>query len=94
MFTADPHRPRVVVGEIGSSAKREVLALGEAPNLAARLQGLAEPDTVVISEITSHLVQGLFTCQALAPQAVKGFSTPLTVYHVLGASEANPVKVY
>jgi class 3 adenylate cyclase/predicted ATPase len=82
------HRGLVVVGEIGSSTKREVLALGETPNLAARLQGLAEPDTVVISAATYHLVHGLFTCQALALQEVKGFSTPLTVYRVLGASDA------
>src|SRR5262245_5059626 len=82
------HTGLVVVGEIGSSAKREVLALGETPNLAARLQGLAEPDTVVISEATYHLVHGLFACQALAPQEVKGFPTPLTVYRVLGASGA------
>ena len=81
------HTGLVVVGEIGSGAKREVLALGETPNLAARLQGLAEPNTVVISEATYHLVQGLFTCQALASQAVKGFATPLTVYRVLRASE-------
>src|SRR5215510_6802097 len=72
------HTGLVVVGEIGSSAKREVLALGETPNLAARLQGLAEPDTVVISGATYHLVHGLFACQALTSQEVKGFPTPLT----------------
>ncbi len=43
------HTGLVVVGEIGSREKREILALGETPNIAARLQGLAEPDTVVIS---------------------------------------------
>ncbi|TMA51527.1 MAG: hypothetical protein E6J80_13380, partial [Deltaproteobacteria bacterium] len=80
------HTGLVVVGEIGSSTKREVLALGETPNLAARLQGLAEPDTVVISEATSHLVHGWFDCRALAAQELKGFSTPVTVYRVLGAS--------
>src|SRR5262249_35460156 len=63
----------VVIGEIGSSEKREILALGETPNLAARLQGLAEPDTVVISEATYHLVHGLFGFRALAPQELKGF---------------------
>ena len=41
------HTGLVVIGEIGSSEKREILALGETPNIAARLQGLAEPDTVV-----------------------------------------------
>ena len=46
------HTGLVVIGEIGSSEKREILALGETPNLAARLQELAEPDTVVISVVT------------------------------------------
>ncbi len=54
------HTGLVVIGEIGSSEKRELLALGETPNLAARLQGIAEPDTVVISAATQHLVPGLF----------------------------------
>src|SRR5262245_2060974 len=57
------HTGPVVVGDIGAGAKREQLALGETPNLAARLQGLAEPDTVVISAATYRLVQGLFRVQ-------------------------------
>jgi class 3 adenylate cyclase len=82
------HTGLVVVGEIGSSDKREILALGETPNLAARLQGLAAPDTVVISGITYQLVQGLFECHDLGPHEVKGISTLLPVYHVLGESGA------
>jgi class 3 adenylate cyclase len=78
----------VVIGEIGSSEKREVLALGETPNLAARLQALAEPDTLVISAATQRLVQGFFACQALGPQDLKGITTPITVYLVLGESAA------
>jgi class 3 adenylate cyclase len=69
------HTGLVVIGEIGSSEKREILALGETPNIAARLQGLAEPDTVVISGATYHLVQGLFECQDRGPQELKGIST-------------------
>ncbi len=53
------HTGLVVIGEIGSSEKREILALGETPNIAARIQGLAEPDTVVISGATYHLVEGI-----------------------------------
>src|SRR5437870_238768 len=56
------HTGLVVVGEMGSRGRQEQLALGETPNLAARLQGLAEPNTVVISEATYRLVQGFFTC--------------------------------
>jgi class 3 adenylate cyclase/tetratricopeptide (TPR) repeat protein len=82
------HTGLVVIGEIGSSAKREILALGETPNIAARLQGLAEPDTVVLSAVTHRLVQGLFECQDLGPQMLKGISTPLSVYWVIRESEA------
>jgi class 3 adenylate cyclase len=70
------HTGLVVVGEIGSSEKREILALGETPNIAARLQGLAEPDSVVVSAATQRLVAGLFACQDLGPQSLKGISTP------------------
>ncbi len=82
------HTGLVVIGEIGSSEKREVLALGETPNIAARLQGLAEPDTVVLSAATHHLVVGLFECQELGLQTLKGISTPLSVYRVVRESEA------
>ena len=80
------HTGQVVVGEIGSGAKREVLAIGETPNLAARLQGLAEPDTVVSSAATQRLVQGLFDWRELGLHEVKGLATPLPVYQVLGES--------
>src|SRR5713101_4340938 len=70
------HTGPVVVGEIGSSEKREILALGETPNITARVQGQAEPNTLVISGDTYHLVQGFFACQDLGPHEVKGLSTP------------------
>src|SRR5262249_50293141 len=82
------HTGLVVVSEIGSGVKREILALGEAPNIAARLQGLAEADTVVLSAATQRLVAGLFECQDLGPQMLKGLSTPLTVYRVVREGEA------
>src|SRR5262245_13730609 len=82
------HTGLVVVSELGSGVKREILALGEAPNIAARLQGLAEPDTVVLSAATQRLVTGLFECQELGPQRLKGISTPLSLYRVLGESGA------
>jgi class 3 adenylate cyclase len=82
------HTGLVVVGEIGSREKREMLALGETPNIAARLQGVAEPDTVVLSAVTQRLVAGLFECQDLGPQALKGISTSLPVYRVVHESAA------
>ena len=82
------HTGLVVVGEMGGGGRHERLALGETPNVAARLQGLAAPDTVVISAATQQLVQGLFTCQGLGAPTLKGLDQPLAVYHVLGVNEA------
>ncbi|MBI3797632.1 MAG: AAA family ATPase, partial [Deltaproteobacteria bacterium] len=82
------HTGLVVVGEMGGRGKREQLALGETPNIAARVQGLAEPDTLVISAPTHHLVTGLFDCQDLGPQMLKGLATLLKVYRVLGEGTA------
>jgi tetratricopeptide (TPR) repeat protein len=94
------HTGLVVVGEIGGEGRqegpsgpaptqsRQQLALGETPNIAARLQGLAQPDTVVISDRTAHLVEGYFTCQSLGAQELKGLAQPLQVYRVLHASAA------
>ena len=67
---------------------RERLALGETPNIAARVQGVAEPDTVVMSGATYRLVHGLFECQDLGPQTLKGISTPLSLYRVIGESDS------
>jgi class 3 adenylate cyclase/predicted ATPase len=80
------HTGLVVVGDMGEGARHERLALGEAPNLAARLQGLAPPDTVLISASTARLVQGWFVCEALGNQTLKGFSAPMPVYRVLAES--------
>ncbi len=82
------HTGLVVVGEMGGEGRYENLALGEVPNLAARLQGLAESNTVVISEATSRLVQGYFECQALGVQTLRGVAEPVHLYRVLQASGA------
>ena len=52
------HTGLVVVGEMGGDGRQEQLALGDTPNIAARLQGLAAPDTVLISAATQRLIQG------------------------------------
>jgi class 3 adenylate cyclase/predicted ATPase len=82
------HTGIVVVGEMGSGSRHEQLALGETPNVAARLQGLAESDTVVISAATHRLVQGVFSAEDLGTHALKGVATPVRVYRVLGESTA------
>jgi class 3 adenylate cyclase len=65
------HTGQVVVGEIGGGARHERLALGETPNVAARLQGLAAPNALVISAATVPLLGGFFACQALGPHLLK-----------------------
>src|SRR5712691_6172901 len=82
------HTGVVVVGEMGGGSRQEQLAMGETPNVAARLQGLAAPDTVVISPTTFRLVQGYFTCHDLGAHALKGLAAPLQVYRILGESAA------
>jgi hypothetical protein len=62
--------------------------LGDTPNIAARIQGIAEPDTVVISSATYRLVQGLFECRDLGPQELKGVTTPMLMYRMVGESGA------
>jgi class 3 adenylate cyclase/predicted ATPase len=82
------HTGLVVVGEVGGGTRQEQLALGETPNLAARLQGLAAPNTLVISAATFHLLGGFFACQPLGTPLLKGFAQPLAVYRVLYESMA------
>jgi class 3 adenylate cyclase/predicted ATPase len=82
------HTGLVVVGEMGEGPRREELALGDTPNIAARMQGIAEPDTVVISEATYRLVRGFFDCRDLGAHALKGVSRPIPVYRVLHESTA------
>jgi hypothetical protein len=82
------HTGLVVVGAMGSGGRQEHLALGDTPNLAARIQGLAAPDTVLISETTARLVQGYFTWQDRGGQTLKGLDTLVRVYQVLGESAA------
>jgi class 3 adenylate cyclase len=71
----------VMVGElIGEGAAREEAVVGETPNLAARLQTLAAPGSVVISQATRRLAGGLFELADLGPQRLKGFAEPLAAW--------------
>jgi hypothetical protein len=73
---------------MGSGGRHEQLALGETPNIAARLQSLAAPDTVAISDTTYRLVQGYVRCDDLGLHSLRGVETPLQVYCVVGESAA------
>jgi class 3 adenylate cyclase/predicted ATPase len=75
----------VMVGQrVGEELADEEAVFGETPNLAARLQGLAEPGSVVIAASTRRLVGGLFELTDLGPQRLKGFAEPLSVFRVEG----------
>jgi class 3 adenylate cyclase/predicted ATPase len=80
------HTGLVVVGEMGGAGRQEQLALGETPNVAARVQGLAKVDSVVISADTYRLVEGYFDCRSLGEQVLRGVSQPLPAYQVLQES--------
>ena len=74
----------VVVGDlIGSGASQEQAIVGETPNLAARLQGLAEPSSVVIAEITRKLVGNLFELEDLGAMDLKGIAGPVRAWAAL-----------
>ena len=81
------HTGPVVVGAMGGGGRHEHLALGETPNIAARLEGLAAPNTVVISAVTAQLVQRAFVLEALGTQALKGITAPMAVWRVVGPLE-------
>jgi class 3 adenylate cyclase len=78
------HTGLVVVGDIGAGSRQEQLALGETPNVAARIQGLAEPNTAVISASTNQLIQGYFECKELGEYILRGTTDPIVVYRILG----------
>ena len=77
----------VVVGDLlGEGAAQEQAVIGETPNLAARLQGLAEPNTVVIADNTRRLLGGLFDYRDLGTLPVAGIGYPVHVWRVVSAS--------
>jgi class 3 adenylate cyclase/predicted ATPase len=82
------HTGPVVVGEMGGEGRQEQLALGETPNIAARIQGLAEPNTVMVSDATYRLVQGFFDFGSLGEHDLRGVSQPIAIYRVLRESGA------
>ena len=76
-----------VVGDlIGAGAAQERGVVGETPNLAARLQGLAASGTLVIADSTRRQVGALFEIEDLGPQALAGFAEPQHAWRVLGES--------
>jgi len=79
---------RVVIGDIGAGPRREQLALGDTPNIAARLQALARANTVLISDQTRRLTGGSFTYEDQGVHALKGVTEPRQVWRVTGLSDS------
>jgi len=86
------HTGMAVIGEIGGGDRYEQLAMGDTPNLAARIQGLATPNTVALSAVTARLVQSAFALEDLGTHALKGVAEPMQVFRVLRPIEAHHDK--
>ena len=77
------HTGLAVVGHLGDGTDPDAMAIvGETPNIAARLQSIAEPGTVIISEPTHKLVEDFFHCRSLGSPALKGVVAPIELYSV------------
>ena len=81
------HTGPVVVGEMGGGDRHENLALGETPNIAARLEGLAQANTAVISPVTAQLVQRTFVVKELGLHTLKGVAEPMLLYTAVSPRE-------
>jgi class 3 adenylate cyclase/predicted ATPase len=90
----EPGRPRLSgrvgidsgAGVVGASAAKGADVFGDAPNIAARVQAAAEPDTVVITGATRRLVSGLFVVEERGTHALKGIDRPVNLYRVVQPS--------
>jgi tetratricopeptide (TPR) repeat protein len=73
----------VMVGRLGSGDRREITAIGETPNIAARAQSLAPAGGLAITAATNRLAAGLFAVEPLGPQIFKGVAQPIELFRVL-----------
>ena len=75
-----------VVGEVGTPERSEYTAMGDSVNLAARLQSLAEPGTIALSDTVQKQLGGQFQTTSLGPQSIRGKSEPVELYRLEGLS--------
>ncbi|MCG8423486.1 MAG: AAA family ATPase [Proteobacteria bacterium] len=77
------HTGTTVVGAMGDEVHRERLAIGETPNIAARVQGLAQPNAAVVSAATARLMRGYFEWEDLGRHELAGVAQPMHLYRLI-----------
>lgn len=88
------HTGTVVAGTVGNDLKMDYTAIGDTTNLASRLQSLARPGTVLISDATARLVEGRFELKRLSPFQVRGKTGRIVAHEVVGVADAvSPMEI-
>ncbi|HYZ76488.1 MAG TPA: adenylate/guanylate cyclase domain-containing protein [Gaiellaceae bacterium] len=85
---AGAHTGRVVVGTVGTGARQEMLAQGDTPNIAARVQAHADPDSLAVTDATWRMVRGYFHAEPLGARELKGLAEQMRLWRITGASGA------
>lgn len=81
------HTGTVVIGDVGGGANREQLALGDTPNIAARIEAQAGANELIVSEASLRLLQGMFDTESRGSVNLRGVTAPVSLYQVVRARD-------